>query len=89
MAMQLDKVVPFGRSLDEYRQMFALSEDDLTRNIIGVGDGPASFNAEMHALGKRVVSVDPLFAFSAGDIERRFYAVVDDIIAQVKSTPDD
>jgi hypothetical protein len=50
MAMQLDQVVPFGRSLDEYCQMFALSEDDLARTIIGVGDGPASFNAEMQAL---------------------------------------
>ena len=89
MAMQLDKVVPFGRSLDEYRQMFALSEDDLARNIIGVGDGPASFNAEMHALGKQVVSVDLLFAFSADDIKCRFYAVVDSIIEQVKATPDD
>ncbi len=87
--MQLDKVVPFGRSLGEYCQMFALSEDDLARNIIGVGDGPASFNAEMHALGKRVVSIDPLFRFSANDIEWRFYAVVDAIIAQVKATPDD
>lgn len=89
MAMQLEKVVPFGRSLDEYRQMFALSQDDLARNIIGVGDGPASFNAEMHALGKHVVSVDPLFAFSADNIERQFYAVVDDIIEQIKATPDD
>lgn len=89
MAMQLNKVVPFGRSLDEYRQMFALSESDLARNIIGVGDGPASFNAEMHALGKRVVSIDPLFRFSADDIEWRFYAVVDAIIEQVKATPDD
>lgn len=89
MAMLLDKVVPFGRSLDEYRQMFALSEDDLARNIIGVGDGPASFNAEMHALGKQVVSIDPLFAFGADDIERQFYAVVDHIIEQVKATPSD
>jgi len=89
MAMQLDQVVPFGRSLDEYRQMFALSENDLGRTIIGIGDGPASFNAEMYALGKHVVSVDPLFAFSADDIEWRFYAVVDAIIAQVKATPDD
>ena len=89
MAMQLEKVVPFGRSLDEYRQMFSLSEDDLARNIIGVGDGPASFNAEMHALGKQVVSVDPLFAFSADDIEWRFYAVVDSIMEQVKTTSDD
>ena len=89
MTMQLNKVAPFGRSLDEYRLMFSLSDDDLARNIIGVGDGPASFNAEMHALGKRVVSIDPLFTFSADDIEKQFYAVVDDIIEQVKVTPDD
>lgn len=88
MAMQLDKVVPFGRSLDEYRLMFALSEADLAGKILGVGDGPASFNAEMHALGKRVVSIDPVFRCSADNIERQFYAVVDNIIAQVKSTPD-
>lgn len=43
----------------------------------------------MHALGKCVVSIDPLFAFSAGDIERQFYAVVDNIIEQVKATPED
>lgn len=89
MAMQLDQVVPFGRSLDEYRRMFVLSEDDLARNIIGVGDGPASFNAEMHALGKHVVSIDPPYTRSADDIERRFHAVVDNIIEQVKTTPDD
>jgi len=89
MVMQLEKVVPFGRSLDEYRQMFALSDGDLAKNIIGVGDGPASFNAEMHALGKRMVSVDPLYTYSASDIERQFYAVVDNIIEQVKATPDD
>lgn len=89
MAMQLERVVPFGRSLDEYRHMFALSEEDLARNIIGVGDGPASFNAEMHALGKRVVSIDPLYTFSGAKIAQRFHAVVDDIIQQVRSTPDD
>ncbi|MDF0673462.1 MAG: SAM-dependent methyltransferase [Nitrospira sp.] len=89
MAMQLGKVVPFGRSLDEYRLMFGLSEVDLERNIVGVGDGPASFNAEMHVMGKRVVSIDPLFTFSADDIEKQFHAVVDNIIEQVKGTPDD
>lgn len=89
MAMQLEQVVPFGRSLDEYRLMFSLSQEDLTKAIVGVADGPASFNAEMHALGQRVVSVDPLYMFSAADIEERFYAVVDGIIQQVTATPDD
>lgn len=89
MVMKLESVVPFGRSLDEYRQMFALSDDDLERTILGVADGPASFNTEMTGLGKRVVSVDPLYAFPGGDIEKQFAAVLDNIIAQVQSSPDD
>jgi hypothetical protein len=60
----LDQVVPFGQSLDEYRLMFSLSEEDVAKAIIGIADGPASFNAGMHALGKRVVSVEPLYVFS-------------------------
>jgi hypothetical protein len=89
MVMKLDKVVPFGRSLDEYRSMFSLSDDDLNKAIIGISDGPASFNAEMSALGKRVISVDPLFISSSEEIERQFYSVVSDIIDQVKATPGD
>ena len=87
--MKLEKVVPFGRSLDEYKHMFALSDGDLDSKIIGVGDGPASFNAEMFAMGKSVVSVDPLYIFSAADIEKQFHSVVENIISQVKATPDD
>ncbi len=89
MVMKLDQVVPFGRRLDEYRHLFNLTDHDLNRRIISVADGPASFNSEMTALGKRVVSVDPVYAFSAGQIERQFYAVVDNIINQVRATPDD
>jgi len=89
MAVTLNTVIPFGRSLDEYRRLFSLSDADLDIRIIGIGDGPASFNAEMTALGKKVVSVDPVYAFTAYDIEQQFNAVVDNIIAQVKATPDD
>ena len=87
--MQLDQVVPFGRSLDEYRAMFSLSRNDLGKEIVCVADGPASFNAELQAIGKRVISVDPLYAFSAAEIEQRFYAVVDGIMRQVNETPED
>lgn len=45
--MQLDAIVPLGRSLEEYQRLFALSDKDLERRIISVADGPASFNAEM------------------------------------------
>lgn len=66
-----------------------LTAADLDKKIIGMADGPASFNAEISDLDKHVVSVDPLYIFSGEEIETRFHAVVDDIISQVKATPDD
>jgi len=88
MVMQLDSVVPFGRSLDEYKLMFDLSPKDLQQKILGVGDGPASFNAEGTKIGLEIVSVDPLYQFNNAEIRQRFDAVVDLIIDQVIATPD-
>lgn len=89
MAVKLDNVVPFGRSFDEYVNMFALTEKELRRSILSVADGPASFNAEGTHLGYRITSVDPLYCFEVSDIKQQFDAVVDNIISQVESTPDD
>jgi hypothetical protein len=89
MVMQLTNVVPFGRSFAEYQQMFNLSAVDLRQQILGVGDGPASFNAEATAQGIKVTSIDPIYQFSGADIQQRFNAVVDDIMAQVQASPGD
>jgi len=86
MVMQLEKVVPFGRSLDEYFKMFNLSSKDLQQRIIGVGDGPASFNAEGTKVEKNITSIDPIYEFSGREIRQRFDQVVDNIIDQVIAT---
>lgn len=65
MAFELSRVVPWGRSYAEYVAMFALSDEDLKRRILGCGDGPAALNAGLTGRGGSVVSVDPLYAFSA------------------------
>lgn len=84
--MKLEQVVPWGRSLAEYRAMFTLSEQDLQKRILGCGDGPASFNAEMTASGKpTVTSVDPLYAFEAADIARRIAETEQLIMAEVRA----
>jgi hypothetical protein len=89
MVMKLDRVVPFGRSFDEYLKMFSLSLADLQLNILGVADGPASFNCEATKLGMKVTSIDPIYCFSGTEIKSRFDTVVDNIIEQVRATPDD
>jgi hypothetical protein len=89
MAVKLDRVVPFGHSLSEYRLMFKLTADDLKRKILDVAAGPASFNAEMRQQGDFVISVDPIYELSAAVIQQRFDECVDSIIKQVKQSPDD
>lgn len=70
MGLRLEQVVPWGRSLQEYIQMFDLTED-LQSKILDCAGGPASFNAEMTTLGRSVISCDPIYQFSASEIERR------------------
>ena len=68
--------------------MFALSEEDLEKKILGCGDGPASFNSGMRCQGKCVVSVDPLYQFSKEQIRERIeeaYRTIMDQLAENQS----
>jgi hypothetical protein len=80
----LDRVVPWGRSFDEYRLMFALSDAELGLRILGCGDGPAAFNAEATRRGARVVSCDPLYRFGGGEIRARVLQVYDEVLDQTR-----
>ena len=83
--MTFPGMIPFwSRSFQEYRLIFGLSESDLAGMILGCADGPASFNAEATALGHRVISCDPTYAYSATEFERRAHACYDVVISQVK-----
>ena len=86
MTIKLEKVVPVGRSLDEYVRMFSLTENDVKKLILTVADGPASFNAEGSKMGYKITSVDPLYVFSSEQIQERFDEVIDNIIEQVEKT---
>ena len=68
--------------------MFNLNSNDLQRRILGCGDGPASFNAEMSKSGHSVISVDPIYTFSAAEIAARFETASPIIMNHVRATPD-
>ncbi|NOT86174.1 MAG: SAM-dependent methyltransferase [Methylococcaceae bacterium] len=87
--MELSKVVPWGRSLNEYREMFSLSERDLEKKLLGCGDGPACFNAELSKNGGNVISVDPIYEFSVAEIRSRVDEVYPQIMDQVTKNKDD
>ena len=82
MAFKYSEAVPWGRSFDEYRRMFALSAQDLQLRTIGCGDGPAAFNAHMFRQGRHVVSCDPLYQLSTQQIQDRIDATYETVIRQ-------
>jgi hypothetical protein len=89
MPFKLDKIVPWGRSLAEYRAMFALTEAELQSRILGCADGPASFNAEMSARNRLVISVDPIYRFPPEEIRRQISATYPTMIRQLHENLDD
>lgn len=84
MAFQLKDIVPWGRNFSEYVSMFALSDDDLSKSILGCGDGPASFNAEFTRRGGKIVSIDPLYTYDLDDISKRINETFDQVIQETR-----
>jgi uncharacterized protein (DUF952 family) len=86
MAFTLKDVVPWGRSFDEYVAMFSLSGTDLAGSILGCGDGPAAFNAELTRRGGSVTSIDPLYGFGADAIRARIRDVAPTVLEQTQQS---
>lgn len=84
MAYELKSIIPMGRAFAEYRDMFALGNAELGMRILGCGDGPASFNAEMTRMGRSVLSIDPLYGCAGADIGQRIDETFEESFAQVE-----
>lgn len=88
MAFKLNSVVPWGRNMDEYKLMFQLSEEDMSKKIAGFGDGPACFNCEMTERNGNVTSFDVIYQFSKSDIEKRIEEVRVEVMQQMRKNVD-
>ena len=71
MGLKLEKIIPWGRCLDEYIAMFHLTSTDRQLAILDCAGGPASFNVEMTRQGHKVISCDPIYQFTAAEIAQR------------------
>jgi len=84
----LESIVPWGRSFDEYVRFFDLSDDDLTRHVIGCGDGPAGFNRELTARGGSIISCDPLYQYTHEEIQAHIERSFPLVLGQVEKNRD-
>lgn len=89
MGFTLDKVVPWGRSYDEYVSMFGLTEHDLELRILGCGDGPAAFNSVLSKCGGHIVSIDPIYVFDSAQIRNRIAETYETVMIQMHKNKND
>lgn len=85
MSFKLKNIIPWGRSMDEYVKMFNLTPEELRLTILDCAGGPASFNAEMTAQGYKVISCDPIYQFTADEIDNRIQDTYQIVIDGVKA----
>lgn len=88
MTITYKDIKPWGRSLQEYIDMFKLTDQDLQLKILGCGDGPAGFNAEMHGKNLSTISADPIYKFSKNQIESKIQETSHDILEQTRNNKD-
>ncbi len=88
MSIKYKTIVPWGRSFEEYQYMFNLAPKDLEKKIIGCGDGPASFNAEMYKKGNMVISCDPLYELSRNQIKKKIEDTFENVLEQTLKNKD-
>lgn len=85
MGFKLDKIILWGRSLKEYIGMFDLTPNEFNLAILDCGGGPASFNAQMTSQRCNVISCDPIYQFSADEINGRIQETYQTVIDGVKA----
>jgi hypothetical protein len=69
-AFALPHAVPWGRNAAEYTAFFDLADVPADAALLDCAAGPSSFTAEAHAVGRRVVAADPLYATDAESLWR-------------------
>lgn len=80
-------LVFWGHHVDEYREMFGLTNDELKGRILEFASGPSAFNAELAGVAQKRVSCDPLFNLDYDTLKVKSGLVFADMLEQITANP--
>jgi len=78
------ELVLWGHHIDEYREMFGLSEADVHTRILEYGCGPSAVNVELHEGADHMVSCDPLFTLDKATLSTKVSLIFEDMLSNVR-----
>jgi hypothetical protein len=82
------KLVLWGHHIDEYKEMFDLSQKELNSNILEYGCGPSAVNTQQTQKNHKVTSCDPLFVLDKDTLSSKAVMIFADMAQQVKKEED-
>ncbi|KTD26135.1 SAM-dependent methyltransferase [Legionella lansingensis] len=82
------KLVLWGHHIDEYQEMFALTDKDKHSRILEYGCGPSAVNVELTQQEQKIVSADPLFNLDKDTLYSKVDLVFADMVARVTKDQD-
>ena len=81
------KLVLWGHNVDDYREMFDLSESDFNTRLLEYGCGASAVNAQLNSEAKDgqafVKSCDPLFVLDKGTLSVKVSLIFEEMVASV------
>jgi hypothetical protein len=87
--LDLDRIIFIGRTWDEYRLMFNLSEADLVdRRILDCPAGSCSFTAVSRQQGVDVTACDVAYYYSVEQLEKKGFQDIDHAVFHMEKTTD-
>jgi hypothetical protein len=78
------KLVLWGHGVDEYREMFDLSQDEINSSILEYGCGPSAVNAQQTPQDHKIISCDPLFVLDKDTLASKAIMIFADMAAEIK-----
>lgn len=82
------KLVLWGHSVEEYREMFDLSPDEINSKILEYGCGPSAVNSQLSQSNNRVVSCDPLFVLDRDTLYSKAVMLFAQMAEEIQSHQD-
>lgn len=75
----------WGQHLDEYQDMFALSDEDLSKSFLEYNSGVSAFNLELHKRGGNCVSCDPWYKLEKTSLQDKIETSFNERLIQLEN----
>jgi hypothetical protein len=82
------KLVLWGHNVDECREMFDLSQEDVNSRILEYGCGPSAVNAQQFQETHQAVSCDPLFVLDKDTLSSKAIMIFAQMAEEIRKEQD-